>query len=426
MIAICGERTLLLRIFARRVSPCDDGITVASASELPATEVAALFSESSKRGDLPHTIVVGIPNLREFFAWVSTYMGHWSPLTSRVRVVRRSEANDILSPGALRGRMPLEVVRALSSLVVGELLCEWTLAGEKSLPTVLSLRSTFGYAAVAALLYRRSNVPSLLDLWERAQRILNLQRRRIERPVFANVWQAIVACLNGTPESNVDSDVLRILTDIVTTRRLPSPTANEPGRLFGRFEPAVSHRRREDAVVELERWLTNKEFTQSSDRLLTACLAAGLSQGALTHFDVLARMTKADPETLLWYSFVSGLMASEPSSQLIERLMFRLSGDFEGGDLERCGDVLIDELEVLAQSDGSVSSSVGLGVGFITVELTAGVCVSFRTRERPNAASHGGLQSGKNDEQNFEDLLQQLRTLFQKRTDPPQKKRRRK
>ena len=48
-------------------------------------------------------------------------------------------------------RVPPEVNRGLAFLIIGEALCEFSLAGEKSGPTLLSLRSTFGYAAFNSL-----------------------------------------------------------------------------------------------------------------------------------------------------------------------------------------------------------------------------------------------------------------------------------
>ena len=85
MIALSGDRTLLLKVFARRVSPCDDGIVVSSIADFPSAEIVVLFPETAHRGELPHSIVVAKSNLREFFAWAATYLGHWSPLTARVK-----------------------------------------------------------------------------------------------------------------------------------------------------------------------------------------------------------------------------------------------------------------------------------------------------------------------------------------------------
>ena len=184
MIALSGDRTLLLRVFARRVSPCDDGIIVSSIADLPSAEIVVLYADTGCRGELPHSIVVAKSNLREFFAWAATYLGHWSPLTARVRVLRRIELSDLHFAEPVQPRLSLEVGRGLASLIIGEALCEFSLAGEKSSPTLMSLRSTFGYAAFQSLKRQRLDMAVLYDAWERAQRILKLAREELSVDTF--------------------------------------------------------------------------------------------------------------------------------------------------------------------------------------------------------------------------------------------------
>jgi hypothetical protein len=427
MIAISGERTLLLKVFARRTSPCQDGVEVHSLADLPHAEVVALFSDRPQVGEIPHTIVVAKSNLREFFAWAATYLGHWSPLTARVRVIPRSEVSDLAieEHNSAYPRLSSEMIRALSSLMIGELLCEWRLAGEKSAPSLLSLRSTYGYAAVRGLLRGRSAVVELLDAWERAQKILNLPRRRIDRSSLLLVWQSVHSGLID-PHSKpaLAGDIGEALAEVVSTRRLPVGYMPTKAPLFANLE-AEGRSRREDAVVELEGWLAGRRTNRPIDKFIAACLATRLSQGALTHFDVIAGMTENDSETLLWYSFISGFLASEPSSQVVERLLFRLSGDFDAS-LE--GDISLDELDALTRSGGALPNWVGIGSGHINVDLRRGICVSFRIRDRGAAQSQVAdtkADPGK-DEQTFDELLDQLRSMYHRRGGPSPRKRRRK
>jgi hypothetical protein len=429
LIAIGGDRTILVNIFARRGSPRTDGITISSFSEIPSAEVVALFADDSPPGELPHTVIVDTSTIREFFAWAATYLAHWSPITSAVRVLNRTELSAFLFVRPDTRRFSVEVSRALSSLIIGEALCEWKLAGENSSPSLLSLRSTFGYAAVEALLRKRLDVEVLCGAWERAQRILNLRRRRIERRSLLNVWRPIVTCLTGNNGAREGAGPLgEALTEMISEMRLPLRRLPIGAPLFARYEANSTNERREDAVVDLQKWLAQRHSNSPIDRFYTACLGARLSQSAITHFDVIAGMTSVDPESLLWYSFVSGLLASEPSAQSVERLLFRLSNEFGGDAQNRRGDISLDELEVLIQPDGLVPPWVGIGAGYVTVELDWGVLACFRVTDRGSvSAARERVPLGRDrDAQGFEDLLQQLRTLYQRKGEPLQRKRRRK
>ena len=427
MIVLSGDRTLLLKVFARRVSPCDDGIAVSSVAQLPNAEVVAVFSDSPRRGELPHTIIVAKSQLREFFAWAATYLGHWSPLTARLRVLRRIDVPESLFNSGSDKRFSLDVARGLASLIVGETLCEWNLAGEKSSPTLLSLRSTFSYAAFFALKKRCADSNSVLEAWDRAQRLLKLNARRIDRRHFLSLWQPLYEAISDIVVAEESSQIAKHLSDMIRHKQLPYLPPAEGDSLFDRSDAGTS---REDAVVRLEHWLSRRNNSRPIDKFYTACLATKLSPGALTHFDVLVKMTKMDTEVLLWYSFISGLLATEPSGQSIERMLFRLSGDCDEGATECCGDISIDELEVLAQSDGQLPLWVGAGGGSVCVELKPGVCSYFRLREKsvsPGAALplHNGEIS---DVRVLDDLLDQLRSLFRKTVKSPSnvKKRRKK
>jgi hypothetical protein len=190
------------------------------------------------------------------------------------------------------------------------------------------------------------------------------------------------------------------------------------------LELDIPNKRREDAVVDLEKWLSRKTSDRPIDSFVTACLAARLSPAALTHFDVLSKMTNSEPESLLWYSFIGGVLASEPSGQVVERLLFRLSGELDGQVCDHRGDISLDELEVLAQSDGHVAPWIGIGARYVNIELKTGVCASFRFRDRPNGATQVSADTG-NEKQNFDDLLERLRALYYRKNEPSQKKRRR-
>jgi hypothetical protein len=430
VIAIAGDRTVLLNIFARRVAPSNNGILVSSVEKLPNCEVTAIFQDRAGDGELPHTLIVDVPNLREFYAWAATYLGHWSPLTSSVRVLKKANLSRAQLTEPVPFELSLRLRRGLFSLIIGEALCEWKLAGGSSAPTLLSLRSTFGYAAMQAIRRKWLDSEKLFNDWERAQRMLKLGPRRIERDTFLSVWEAIGFVLLG--ERNLADNpgqLGQLLREVVETSRLPFARFGDTLPLLSQTELHNVNQRREDAVIYLEEWLAKHPLDTPLNSFLAACLAARLSQSALTHFDVLASMTKVDVESLLWYSFVSGLLASDPSSQVNERLMYRLMNEFgRNMNAPRC-DVALDELEVLVQSDGGVPPWVGIGGGYLSVEVDTDIYAWFRVRDRASGSLAGRYESTSvdHDAMLFEELLGQMRTLYHRKATPsPNKKRRRK
>jgi hypothetical protein len=317
-------------------------------------------------------------------------------------------------------RLTLEIRRGFASLIVGEALCEWALAGEKSNPTLMSLRSTFSFAAFGAIRRRQLDVTSLYDAWERAQRILKLPVRRIDRSHFVNVWHTIAKCLNGSDYSGHSE---AMFAEMIKSMRLPTSPLSGAESLFGPLGIDSTKNRREDAVIELEKWLARKGTRRPGDKLTAACMATRLSQAALSHFDVLAKMTHNDPEVLLWYSFVSGFLAAEPSAQNIERLLFRICGELERDEHDQCGDISVDELEVLAQSDGQLAPWVSSGASYLNVELALGVSASYRLRDRSNGAA-SALSA--REAESFDTLLERIRALYHEKGASGRGKRRRK
>ncbi|MBL9162295.1 MAG: hypothetical protein JNL18_06165 [Planctomycetaceae bacterium] len=404
MIAISGKRDVLVSIFLGQMSIAENGHWVDDLRELPPSEVSAVYLKDDKNQFIPELLVVDTPNLQEFFAWCSTYLPHWSPLSAGIRVIERRRLRG--TTDLVRRKVPRQLLRGLLCAALGELFFEWQLANGEQLLNVLSLRSTFGYAATCALIADQTCLSDLLSRWTRAQHLLQLAPRRLSANALKGIWAPIFKLANSTQELDERSVLLAEFANTFAGKRHHQQT------LFSQQRgPASSPRRREHVVVELERYVRNTKLVDAAECLEAAAIASQMSTSPMTHFDVVSDMINAEPRTLLWYSFLSGMFASEAASPLIESLLFRVECDLRDRPITK-PDIALEELEALTGPQGHIPAGIGVGARFINVELDSGVCASFRMRHE---TSQPHLQASEvDDKQLFNDALGQLSAIYER------------
>lgn len=414
MIVVSGERNILIGIFSGRLVPTKDGREINSLDDTPNAEVCAIYFEERDNKMFPDLLVVDTPNMQEFFAWSSTYLPQWSPLSSNIQIVEKQNlSEDLKSP--TQKKIPTQFFRGLLCLTIGELLYEWRLANGHSLPSLLSLRSTFGYAATCSLLSNRNCLDDLLSKWVRSQHLLQLNPRRINSKTLKSVWSPIFSLLKSNLDLNDLSATVKDLANIVSRK--------SQGKLFDENDIVKNTRRRdrrEDVVIELENFISATKLDRVIDCFEVSRIASRMSASPLSHFDVLDGMTNSEPRSLLWYSFLSGLLATDTASLTIERLLFQLEGDLRTKPILQ-SDISIDELEALMGPSGQLPDWVGIGARFINVELGPNICSAFRLRIPTTTDDSHVVIAPVDDKQLFERLLSQLREVYERKIPSPQK-----
>lgn len=397
MIVLAGDRTILLKLFSGQLDPSTDGREIESYRDLPNAEVVAVFSRASDR-QIPDFVVVDMPNLHEFFAWSSTYLPHWSPLTAGMRVVERRRVDEFLPPRNLC--LPRRLTRGLLCLSLGELFYEWQSNKIQTRPTVLSLRSTFGYVAASAMMASYTCASDLISKWFRAQHLLQVHPRRLNPKTIKTVWDPIFSMLENGANT---TDPGKVVT------HLAASVGKKQQELFNSDWVLENPERRERVVVELEEFVSNSSLSEPSSCFQAATLATRMSTRPLSHFSVLSGMTKSEPRCLLWYSFLSGLCTSDPADPTAEALLFRMERDLER-ETNSTGDIQLDELEAVIRPDGSIPDGIGIGARFVSVELDPGIVASFRLiRDTPQAPT---ADIPLDDAQQFKELLERMKEVF--------------
>lgn len=404
MIVISGTRDLLVTLFSGHLSLREEGRQLDALEQLPSAEVAVLFFREDPNQLVPDLLVVDTPNLQEFFAWCNTYLPHWSPLSAGMQIVERRRLRDRTNP--VWDNCPRPLLRGLLCAALGELLFEWQLTNVRTLPNILSLRSTFGYSATCAVIANKRCLNDLLSRWSRAQHLLQLTPRRLNSNSLKNAWAPLFELAKPTLEVDHPQDVIAKFSDIVSEEHQHT--------LFRQQTISItSPQRREHVVVELERYIQDTNLSSPPECLVAAMMASRMSSSPMSHFDVLSDMASAEPRTLLWYSFFSGMFASEPASTTIENMLYRLESDIRDQPSPK-PDIILDELEALIGPQGEIPAEIGIGGRFINVELDRGVCASFRLRH--DAPQTHSEISQLDDRQLFNSLLDQLRGVFERQS----------
>ncbi|MEZ6043500.1 MAG: hypothetical protein R3C20_23630 [Planctomycetaceae bacterium] len=408
MIIVSGERNILLKLFSRQLTPAAHGRVIDSIKEIPQEEVVAIYHDVDNSQSFPDVLIIETPNIQEFFAWSSTYLPQWSPLSSNIRILSRDQIDRL--ERTRQTAIPQRLLRGLFCLTVGELFYEWRMAKGQASPSLLSLRSTFGYAATNALLLGEHCLSNLLARWSRTQHLLQLNPRRMNSTTLKNIWSPFFLMAESVSfEKAISVEAIAAAISEGTQGKLFDDRA---------FGDVLNPRgRREDFVVELEGFIRTTRFDNAVDCFWAATVASKMSSAPLTHFDVLGDMTNSEPRILLWYAFLSGMLANEPASKVIERLLFQLEGDLRS-QLWLKPDITLDELEVIMKPDSQIPEWVGIGARFVNVEIEPGICSSFRLRAPATETS--GLQLATLDDKRlFEQLLTQLREVFERKSATP-------
>lgn len=405
MIVINGERSILIRLFSGRLIPREDGFRVDDLTQIPAAEVSAIYKREDTDQLIPDLLLVETHNPREFYAWCNTYLPYWSPLSAGIQIIERKRLqNEGLQ---IWRKCPRQLIRGMLCVALGELLFEWQLSHGQTQPNVLSLRSTFGYAATCAVISHQACINDLLSRWTRTQHLLQLPPRRINSNTLKSVWAPIFSI--AKPSFEVDQP------QVLISKLAGAITQNSPQPSLFRQETSRTNepQRREQVVIELEHFIRETKLADVADCFEAAAIASRMSSNPLSHFNVLSEMTKAEPRTLLWYAFLSGAFTTEPAPPIFENMLFRVESELR----DQAGpksDIALDELEALIGPHGQVPERIGVGARFVNVELDYGVCASFRLR-RDIPQSHSQTPPV-DDRQLVDELLEQLRIVFDRNT----------
>src|SRR4051812_17681997 len=162
-------------------------------AELKGEKIAAIYEGEPLRGRRPPSLIVlGGEDTKDFFAWVSTYLSQWSPLTATTQVMKLSDPDlrAVLkgSGYSLREHHP-SFTRALAAVALAESLWELRSSGKDTFPTVQAVRSTFSFAIGKALCSRfKPQLSPIATKMAKLDEAFSLPQRHYREQLLREFW----------------------------------------------------------------------------------------------------------------------------------------------------------------------------------------------------------------------------------------------
>lgn len=417
MIGIAGEKTILLSIMKSGGFHDFSGLMLRDIAELPNAEVVVLYEKIADLSNLPTAIIIRKESLGEFFSWVSTYLTPWTPLTSVVPVYTREQYREYRFKESGESFGSTMIWRGLASLIIGEVLCEWRLAGDKSYPSYRSLRSCFGYVAAQGIRDGVNDIEELKERWVRALTAVGADERRVNLQVLVKIWQTISDCIGSSITKNHhDSESSLLLKKILHGDHGFTLNSSNLARHTGQLASRSALTKEQLVMFFSDRIRSAQRKRSFSESIIDASIGASFSSGALSHFDVLYEMTDGNLEVLLWYSFISGFEGGIPASTTIERNIFRLTKTTDPKQHSSTGDISLEELEVAFSKDAGAIYELSSSFGYVDVRLMPRIAAYLRVRskeQRQKEPDRTILPKDRSQEE-LERLIDELRYLFTK------------
>lgn len=414
MRLLLGGRMLLLEVSSGSPKPIEDGLRISffSRDMLGRQEFALLFDDLWMPGLPPTSIVVNESvEIADFYAWCATYLECWQPLSAITSVYQSNfPFLEVVINGGTAPRLPPSTSRAFAAACIAEYLLESGASVENPIP-MLGVRSTFGYAAARAMSRYRDVDLSLIAMnAEDVDSALGHPRRRVRKIALDECWS------NFTRQSKVNLfhpdriELQELAVSVLTTGTgmwLARGTVWEE-RLSRLFSARRSREESFGIALNLVQMIEESGIRVSvMDAVSIAYMFARLSDGPMSHWDVVRAACKGDPRVLLWYSILSSSSAPRSSDKRIETAVTRTMVELSVGHARP--DVSATELVVLARSKAGLNI-VRTGASLLNVELYPFVVVPVRTTPTEQVVSQVAANLRMQSE--FDRAISNLRSML--------------
>jgi len=341
--------------------------------------------EPSARETIPNVVLLPRKEIRDFLAWVTTYVPWLRPFTAYCRVLDDSQAQELDE---------LEVVKPslgkYESLCVGAIIgeCMEHLAnGEIRRTTPTSAMSTYSFARARTLALHVSDQgnQSLSSRLSRTREVTKQRRRALDVTAVAKIWDIISSiALRRSPggyslwESGLRDKIGRACSEILEEGRIGRSTWDELAFMLPRGREVISQMSatREERVVSFEDFANSLLDLRGRDSLASGFLcgyvASRIAPGSLAHIGLIERYAKEMPGTIVWYCACAGLYRENDVPLTFDGLGYRILREVlrEESFFERpLGDISFEELEVLLDTEDPDLDFLTAGHNQLMVEV---------------------------------------------------------
>lgn len=335
-------------------------------------------------GALPVFALVRSDEMRDFLAWVTTYLGGFKPFTSLVRVL--DEEGLIRLSSATPSPKLAFTEAAWAGAIIGEAL---EAAGGRLNIDGLSVRACsssylFSCARSTALWKESSVVVETASRWERVRQIA---RGEVERAPFSKeresaartlaAWQWPLESKEGVGATIVSGAARGALFEV--TMSAIGNVVPEVARYLAKMQGPREERIR---AFELSRDILARAGAIDSVQrsIFLAALLSVVGPGSMDYIELAMAEASRFPGLLIWYGVFAGSFLKSTLLSEFEGFGRRIAKELQYGDglsdRPRC-DISLAELEVLVNRGRIPKGWRVANPGTLTVEIQPTIYVTF-------------------------------------------------
>lgn len=362
-----GNRQHLLELLAQEREP-----RTATYGE----ELTFGWPEGQPKSGLPHVIYVADSDLRDFLAWVATYITSHAPLTSLCRVLPRSVQD--LTHATARTEDLQGLASLTASLTIAETLSHAPQAWAGNIEH-RHCASTLAFAmgrGLAFASHSSSSVARIADRWQTARAIAG--QRQIDLPLehLTRFWAILEGAYNSSPVTDPNiRDVCDAFSDILVRKKVDGHTLRRHLGVSDGIAANIDRRPREERVHLFEAIadaMRSSPFTPERRAFAIGLGAAAIAPGTLEHAALVRPMVPEFPTALMWYAACSSAGSSTFEWGRYTSIGRRVERDIQAihnfDSRPQC-DIAIDELEVIAPLLGPSITALASTPPYLRIEL---------------------------------------------------------
>jgi hypothetical protein len=355
-----------------------------------------LWDTSPDEVPFPSVVVVNEEDIKDFLAWVGTYLQTFKPFTAFCRVSNIETATRLTERKIPKIRWELQL--ALLGLVLSETAAYVGESGKGKMMTLKACTATCSYAA-SKMLWVGGDVVELeraIHGWQAARELTLQQQLQIPLRDLLAVWSVIwrlaqrdSGAFSAVGEiAQVRPAIIDICMQLYETGTASPWMLERSGIQLPLGEgQAWTRQTREERVVLLDSIF---QRLPSIDDPITASFIAGymLSQvapGTIDHVGLLKRLGRSYPAAYLWYGLCAGLQRPNSlidySEGLGRRVLQEATRHENFLDKPKC-DISIEELSLLRSAPSDHFDFKVANSAYLDVEIAPCVVSSLKTSNR--------------------------------------------
>jgi len=343
-------------------------------------------SKPTISNSFPCLICIPDKTLREFLAWVTTYIPTIRPFTAYCKVVEAKDLNSEWLEGSSNGSLDL-IECLMVGLIIGETITHLE-NGELKRISPIAVKSTLSFT-LANLIFvnRQDEYQNIIDRWVTLQELSRQRKRTLSSNHIVKVWMIIKSLHDSIQNNKVklmgsDKKIYQVIKDLINDGVVSKSSWSALTKNIKSLENIsdCSDKTKEERVSLFEDkfyFLCNsKQLDSVTSSFIGAYMVSQIDPGSMRYTDIIVPNLEKFPDMLLWYGVVT---ASYPQMHVYNELSgigWRVVRDLKNikeSFLSPIADISFDELEIYYDVEPSNISFITESHTHIIVELTPSI-----------------------------------------------------